>query len=81
MAEPSTILESLIDEIEKGSAVDSAKLQQKAKAMKILRAQLREAIADAEKLGEWKTTHIDRAMRNIHRTLYVMEKCLLGRSK
>jgi hypothetical protein len=76
MAEPSTILESLIDGIDKGSASDSAKLEQKAKAIKILRAQLREAIADAERLGEWKTTHIDRAMRNIHRTLYVMEKCL-----
>jgi hypothetical protein len=76
MAQPSTILESLIDGIEKSSASDLTKLQQKAKAMKILRAQLREAIADAEKLGEWKTTHIDRAMRNIHRTLYVIEKCL-----
>jgi len=81
MAEPSTILESLIDVIEKGSAHDSVKLQQKAKTIKMLRGQLREAIADAEKLGEWKTTHIDRAMRNIHRTLYVMEKCLLGPSK
>jgi len=81
MAEPSTILESLIDAIEKGSADDSAKLQQKAEAIKTLRAQLREAIADAEKLGEWKTIHIDRAMRNIHRTLYVIEKCLSGPSK
>jgi hypothetical protein len=81
MAEPSTILESLIDVIEKGSADDSAKVEQKAKAMKVLRAQLREAIADAEKLGEWKMIHIDRAMRNIHRTLYVMEKCLLSLSK
>jgi hypothetical protein len=81
VAEPSTILESLIDAIDKGSAHDSASLPQKAKVIKILRAQLREAIADAEKLGEWKTTHIDRAMRNIHRTLYVIEKCLSGPSK
>jgi len=81
MTEPSTILESLIDGIDKGSAHESATLQQKAKAIKILRGQLREAIADAERLGEWKTTHIDRAMRNIHRTLYVIEKCLVGPSK